>query len=92
MLEGGKPIELFDVRTPGERATANIGGTLLDEDGRERLESIERDTPLVFYCHHGVRSQAAANHALRMGFREVYNLAGGIDAWSQDVDPDVPRY
>jgi monothiol glutaredoxin len=92
MLDGGKPLELFDVRTPGERATAQIGGTLLDEAGRERLESLERDTALAFYCHHGIRSQAAAEHALRMGFREVYNLAGGIDAWSQEVDSEIPRY
>jgi monothiol glutaredoxin len=92
MLDGGKPLELFDVRTPGERATAEIGGTLLDQAGRERLESLERDTALAFYCHHGIRSQAAAEHALRMGFREVYNLAGGIDAWSLEVDPEIPRY
>jgi monothiol glutaredoxin len=92
MLDGGKPIELFDVRTPGERATAQIGGTLLDAAGRERLDALDRDTPLAFYCHHGTRSQAAAEHALRMGFREIYNLAGGIDAWSADVDPSIPRY
>ncbi len=92
MLAQNKPLELFDVRTPGERATADIGGTLLNEAGRARLESLERETALAFYCHHGVRSQAAAEHALRMGFREVYNLAGGIDAWSLEVDPQVPRY
>jgi monothiol glutaredoxin len=39
-----------------------------------------------------MRSQAAAGHALRMGFREVYNLAGGIEAWALTVDPSVPRY
>jgi len=92
MLEGGKPLELFDVRTPGERETAHIGGTLLDEEGRARLDAVERETAIAFYCHHGHRSQAAAGHALRMGFREVYNLAGGIDAWSVDVDDTVPRY
>jgi monothiol glutaredoxin len=92
MLDGGKPIELFDVRTPGERATAEIGGTLLDDAGRARLDALKRDTPIAFYCHHGMRSQAAAGHALRMGFREVYNLAGGIEAWALTVDPSVPRY
>ncbi|RLB45892.1 MAG: monothiol glutaredoxin, Grx4 family, partial [Deltaproteobacteria bacterium] len=92
MLDGGKPLELFDVRTPAERATANIGGTLLDTAGLERLEATTRETAIAFYCHHGHRSQAAAEHALRMGFREVYNLAGGLEAWSQDVDPSLPRY
>jgi len=92
-MEGGKPIEIFDVRTPEERATAHIEGThLLDEEGQKRLASLERDTTLVFHCHHGGRSQRAAEHALGMGFKDVYNLAGGIDAWSQQVDSDVPRY
>ena len=50
------------------------------------------DTALVFHCHHGGRSQAAADHYLKHGFTTVYNVAGGIDAWSSDVDPTVPRY
>lgn len=43
-------------------------------------------------CHHGVRSRAAAEKVLKMGFAKVYNLEGGIDAWSQHVDPKVARY
>ena len=46
----------------------------------------------MFHCHHGGRSQRAAEHFLALGFRNVANLAGGIDAWSQEVDPSVPRY
>jgi len=47
----------------------------------------------VFHCHHGIRSQSAAEYFLReKGFRNLYNLRGGIDAWSQLVDPSVPRY
>ena len=92
-MEAGKPMEIFDVRTPQERATASIEGTrLLDDGGRELLGELDRDTVLVFQCHSGRRSQAAAEHALRMGFTQVYNLRGGIDAWSQEVDPSVPRY
>lgn len=93
MRKDGKPVEVFDVRTPEERSIASLPGTrLLDADGRAYLESLDRDTPVVMHCHHGMRSQAAAEHSLRMGFREVYNLTGGIDAWSMEIDPDVPRY
>ncbi len=81
-LEGDKPLHLFDVRTPEERAAAKIDGSiLLDAAGKERLEALDRGETVVFYCRHGVRSQAAAEHALRMGFRDVYNLSGGIEAW-----------
>lgn len=92
-LKGGKPLHLFDVRTPEERATAHIEGSiLLDAGAQERLEALDRGETVVLYCHHGFRSQAAAEHVLRMGFRDVYNLSGGIDAWSREVDPSVPRY
>jgi monothiol glutaredoxin len=47
---------------------------------------------LVLHCHHGGRSQAAAEHFRSRGFTNVHNLVGGIDAWSTDVDPSVPRY
>ena len=92
-LDAGKPLEFFDVRTPDERSTAAIEGTrLLDAEGKALLEKLDRDTVLVFHCHHGMRSQAAAEHCLRLGFREVYNVAGGIDAWSREVDSSIPRY
>ena len=65
---------------------------LFDDAALASLSALPRDTALVFHCHHGSRSQAAAEHVLGLGFKEVYNLAGGIDAWSQQVDPKVPRY
>jgi monothiol glutaredoxin len=46
----------------------------------------------VVQCHHGVRSQRAAEELVAAGFRDVHNLVGGIEAWSRDVDPEVPRY
>jgi monothiol glutaredoxin len=92
-MDEGKPMEIFDVRTPEERGRAVIDGTvLLDERGKERLEALDRSTVLVMQCHHGHRSQVAAEHCIRMGFSEVYNLEGGIDAWSLEVDETVPRY
>ena len=93
LLAKGEIKELFDVRTPKERATASIEGSkLLDDATMSYLEGLPKDTPIAFHCHHGGRSQNAAQHFLGKGFTRVYNLAGGIDAWSQQVDPKVPRY
>lgn len=93
MRQAGKPHLLLDVRTPGERELASIAGSeLLDDDMMERLMELDRATPIVCQCHHGVRSRNAALQLVAIGFREVYNLTGGIDAWSASVDPNVPRY
>lgn len=91
-LDGG-PIELFDVRTPREREIAQIqGARLLDRSAQDHIMKLAKDTPLYFHCHHGGRSQQAAEFFINQGFKEVYNVEGGIDAWSRDVDSDVPRY
>ena len=93
LLEGGTALELVDVRTPWERRLAKIDGScLLDHSHHDTLIRLDRSTPIVFQCHHGIRSQQAAEYFRREGFRELYNLQGGIDAWSQLVDPEVPRY
>jgi monothiol glutaredoxin len=87
------PLHLYDVRTEQERAIARIdGAVLLDASSAEAIEALPRDTPLYFHCHHGGRSLAAGQHFIEQGFVEVYNITGGIDAWSQAVDPKVARY
>ena len=92
MLDQGEII-LFDVRPQHERALAAIAGARpLDAAGQEYLLGLDRDAPIAFSCHHGIRSQAAAQQLLHEGFRHVYNLKGGIDAWSLTVDASVPRY
>jgi monothiol glutaredoxin len=92
-LGAGERFGLFDVRTPEERAIAHIeGARLLDAELAAQLEQLDKGTLLVFHCHHGGRSQRAAEHFASLGFTNVWNLAGGIDAWSQQVDPNVPRY
>jgi monothiol glutaredoxin len=92
LLETGK-VKLYDVRTEKERAIASIAGaTLLDDAALAEIEQLPKETPIALHCHHGGRSNAAAEHLLSQGFRTLYNLAGGIDAWSRDVDPKVPRY
>lgn len=93
LLDAGTVKHLYDVRTPQERATASIAGArLLDDAALAELEQLDKSTPVAFHCHHGGRSQNAAEHFLQQGFKQVYNLAGGIDAWSAQVDPSVPRY
>jgi rhodanese-related sulfurtransferase len=93
LLDSGRALELVDVRTEDERAIAIIDGfRLLDRAYHDALLGRDRDTPIVFQCHHGVRSQGAAEYFRRQGFRNLYNLAGGIEAWSLLVDPSVPRY
>ena len=92
-LESGQPLELVDVRTPQERDIAALpGARLLDQAYHDALLQLDRDTPMVFQCHHGIRSQHAAEYFRQQGFTNLSNLSGGIDAWSLLVDPSVPRY
>ena len=93
LIDSGKVKEIYDVRTPKERDIAVLPGSkLLDDSVMAQIEQLPKDTPLAFHCHHGGRSRAAAEHFVKQGFSTVYNLAGGIDAWSKDVDPSVKRY
>ncbi len=92
-IEAGDAIYLFDVRGPDERAKAQIKAAVpFDEDAERLIETLPKDTPLVFHCHGGGRSQVAAERYRLRGFVNVSNLAGGIDAWSLHVYPTVPRY
>jgi monothiol glutaredoxin len=92
-LDAGELREFFDVRAPEERAKASIPGTrLMTQEEAERISGLPKDTPLAFHCHHKYRSQAAAEHFAGLGFTNVTNVVGGIEAWSLEVDPEVPRY
>lgn len=85
-------ITLIDVRPSEERAFAMIKTRFMTlDEGVAPIEALSRDTALAFLCHHGNRSAQAAEHFRQLGFREVYNVIGGIDAWA-DVDPSVDRY
>jgi monothiol glutaredoxin len=86
-------VILFDVRPEHERKVASIPAARpLDEAGQAYLQALDPSAPIALYCHHGIRSQSAAQELVQHGFRNVYNLSGGIDAWSQTVDPAIPRY
>jgi monothiol glutaredoxin len=93
LLDSGKVKHFYDVRTDKERGVAKIASARhLDDAAMAAIEALPKDTPLAFHCHHGGRSRGAAEHFLKLGFRNVYSMAGGIEAWSLDVDPSIPRY
>jgi monothiol glutaredoxin len=83
-------LVLLDVRTDEERELASIEGALPLEPSL--VDTLKRDAKVVVLCHHGVRSRAAAERLVAAGFTNVFNLEGGIDAWSTSVDANVPRY
>lgn len=87
-------VTLLDVRLPEEIETASLPGavTIPLHELPQRFAELASDKPVVAICHHGVRSQTAARFLERNGYGEVLSLAGGIDAWSLDVDASVPRY
>jgi rhodanese-related sulfurtransferase len=91
-----QPVVLIDVRQPWEHQVAALPGSLLIplNELAQRSREIAADTPtsIVVYCHHGIRSLSAAAFLERLGFSNVHSLSGGIDAWSCEVDPSVPRY
>ena len=96
LLANGHSIRLIDVRQPWENQLAKLAGCLLiplnEIPPRAAEIPAENATMIVVYCHHGVRSMSAADYLLRLGYFNVRSLAGGIDAWSCEVDPSLPRY
>jgi adenylyltransferase/sulfurtransferase len=96
MQARGEPIYLVDVRQPWEHELARLPGDILVplDQLAELYEEIQppEGALVVAYCHHGVRSMNAAVMLERLGHARVASLAGGIDAWSQHIDPTVPRY
>ena len=93
LMGSDSEFKLIDVRGPDERETAHIEGSLLlTQEVAQELARTDKETMLVFHCHHGGRSQQAAEQFRDSGFRNVHNVVGGIDAWSQEVDSTVPRY
>jgi adenylyltransferase/sulfurtransferase len=95
-LERGERPLLVDVRQPWEHQLARLPDSLLLPLGELASRSAEiQPAPgqlVVCYCHHGVRSLHAAEVLSRAGVSEVASLAGGIEAWSLQIDPSLPRY
>jgi rhodanese-related sulfurtransferase len=93
-LDRGERVFILDVREPEEIALAPFPGAthIAMGDVPARLQELDPDRETVVVCHHGIRSAQVATYLLRMGFEQVKNLAGGIDAWSETADPSTPRY
>lgn len=95
-MQSGEDFLLMDVREIDEYQTASINGSVLIPLGEleAHLPQLEayRDKRIVIHCHHGGRSMRATIGLRQRGFNGAQNLAGGIDLWSQAVDPQVPRY
>ena len=90
---GAGEITLVDVRGPDERARASIEGSIaLDRETIEDLEKMAKDTPIAFLCHHGNSSMGAAEYFRKQGFTNISNVAGGIHAWTMEIDSSVPGY
>jgi adenylyltransferase/sulfurtransferase len=90
----GRPHTLLDVRSPEEWQIARIeGATLIPiQELRDRMGELDTSELIVAQCHHGPRSLRAVGLLRQFGFVRVKNLYGGIDAWSEEIDPTVPRY
>jgi molybdopterin/thiamine biosynthesis adenylyltransferase/rhodanese-related sulfurtransferase len=93
-MRSGEPFVLLDVREPFEFEMARIEGANLIPLGElpARWQELDREKEIFVFCHSGVRSVRAAEFLRSAGFSKVANVAGGIDAWSEEIDPDVPRY
>ena len=95
-LRAENPPHLLDVRQPDEHAFVALPNSTLIPLGELsfRVEEIEdwKDEEIVVYCHHGIRSLNAIGQLKHFGFTKLRNLAGGIDRWTSDVDPKLPRY
>jgi len=97
LLKAGRGAVLIDVREPEEIMVARLEpaqlipmGSIPSEFGK--LESLADETTLLVLCHHGVRSLQVAAWLRERGIENCYSVAGGIDRWSREIDPDIPRY
>ena len=92
-IKQNKEVNFLDVRRDDEREIASLGGIHIPlHDLEKRFEELPRDKkPLIVYCHHGVRSLYATQFLKYHGY-DALSLAGGIDLWSLEIDPTVPRY
>ena len=93
-LKTNQPGVILDVREPWETSVASLPGTLNIPMGEitQRSNELPDDQDIIVLCHHGIRSQQVAYYLNNLGFENLYNLSGGIAAWSRDVDPNTPVY
>ena len=92
--ERREELTLLDVREPWERQAASIRGSqfIPMADLPSRLQELDPDQHIVVYCHHGMRSLSVTDWLRKQGYDKVQSIAGGIDQWSLEIDPQIPRY
>jgi rhodanese-related sulfurtransferase len=92
--QGSSDVVLLDVREQDELAVAAVEEAVHIPMGEipARVRELDRDRPLVVMCHSGGRSRRVAEFLRANGFEHVFNLRGGIDSWSTELDARVPRY
>jgi rhodanese-related sulfurtransferase len=92
-LDAGEDLMILDVREPYECQIASIGGTLIPMNQvPDRLAEIDRNREIVVQCRSGARSQRVAEFLAAQGYPNVKNLAGGILAWADQIDPKIQKY
>ena len=93
-LRSDTPPLIIDVREPWEHGIAHVEPSELIPltSLPQRVQELDPMQAYAVLCHHGVRSEMAANWLAQQGFQHLVNIEGGIDAWSQLVNPDIPRY
>jgi adenylyltransferase/sulfurtransferase len=92
-MDAGDDVFVLDVREPYEYQIANIGAKLIPQnDVPKRLDEIDRNREIVVQCRSGQRSQRIAEYLAQQGYPDVKNLAGGILAWADEIDPKMQKY
>ncbi len=86
-------VFILDVRNPDEYAVCNLGGHLIPlNELPERLNELNPEQHIVIHCHAGGRSRRATEYLMQQGFKQVFNLRGGITAWANEIDPKMAKY
>ncbi|MCC9622774.1 sulfurtransferase [Thalassospira sp. MA62] len=93
-LDDEHPIAVLDVREDWEIEICNINGAIHIPLSAlaERTDELPRDVPLAVICHHGIRSRHAGVFLGKLGFKDVFNVVGGIDCWALEIEPAMSRY
>ena len=94
LLDARKPVKIVDVREQHEYEICRLPGSKLIplSEFVQRIGELDSADEVVLHCHHGMRSMKALDLLRSAGFRKIKSLRGGIDAWAEQIDPDMPRY
>jgi rhodanese-related sulfurtransferase len=94
LQDRSEELTILDVREPWERQTASIAPSqhIPMADIPARMQELDPDAHIVVYCHHGVRSLSVTDWLRKQGYEQAQSMSGGIDRWSLEIDPKIPRY